>query len=299
MINDGLTTGLDGLQKVCNRLIMLSLPWTGAEYEQIIGRIRRQGSAFGDVEIVIPQIVLDHEGEQWSWDRRRFDLINQKRELADCALDGDIPEKHRITRIDFLRDSRTALDRWIARLGDEGLVAWKRQRLRVPLPPDIRSKVEKRHGDFTKMTQRWAVSKSDTMHDRLQADPSEWYLYHTLYGEARKNWSELPVENLADRLRKRSDWVIGDFGCGECLLGEALPNEIKAFDHVAVNEHVTACDMRKTPCENKSLDAAVFCLSLMGTNWSEYLQEAHRTLKPFGQLLIAEPQKSGRTRQTI
>ena len=104
-------------------------------------------------------------------------------------------------------------------------------------------------------------------------------------------WPELPVKHLADRLRQRSDWVIGDFGCGECLLGKALPNEIKAFDHVAVNENVAACDMRKTPCENESLDAAVFCLSLMGTNWSEYLQEAHRTLKPLGQLLIAEPQK--------
>jgi len=35
----------------------------------------------------------------------------------------------------------------------------------------------------------------------------------------------------------------------------------------------------------------VFCLSLMGTNWSEYLREAHRTLKSFGQLMVAEPQK--------
>ena len=48
-------TGLDGLQKVCHRLIMLCLPWTNAEYEQIIGRIRRQGGAFGEVEIVVPQ----------------------------------------------------------------------------------------------------------------------------------------------------------------------------------------------------------------------------------------------------
>ena len=238
---------------------------------------------------MIPQIVLDHEGEEWSWDRRRLDVIRRKQTLSDCALDGVIPEEHRIMPHALLRDSRTALDRWIARIGDEGLAVLERRRLRVPLPPDIRRTVEKKHGDFTKMTQRWTVSKSDTTHDRLQADPSEWYLYHTLYGEARKTWSELPVENLADRLRKRPDWVIGDFGCGECLLGNALPNEIKAFDQVAVNAHVTACDMRKTPCEDESLNAAVFCLSLMGTNWSEYLQEVHRTLKPYGVLLIAEP----------
>jgi hypothetical protein len=37
-------TGLDGSQMVCDRIIMVSLPWTSAEQEQIEGRVRRQGS---------------------------------------------------------------------------------------------------------------------------------------------------------------------------------------------------------------------------------------------------------------
>jgi hypothetical protein len=53
-----LGTGVDGLQKVCNRLVMLVLPWTGAEYEQTVGRIRRQGSTFTHVEIILPQVLL-------------------------------------------------------------------------------------------------------------------------------------------------------------------------------------------------------------------------------------------------
>jgi hypothetical protein len=36
-------TGVDGLQQVCNRLIINVLPWTHAEFEQLIGRIYRQG----------------------------------------------------------------------------------------------------------------------------------------------------------------------------------------------------------------------------------------------------------------
>ncbi|XP_042501281.1 ribosomal RNA-processing protein 8-like [Macadamia integrifolia] len=36
------------------------------------------------------------------------------------------------------------------------------------------------------------------------------------------------------------------------------------------------------------MDVAVFCLSLMGTNFPNYLQEAQRVLKPCGWLLIAE-----------
>nr|DAD30804.1 TPA_asm: hypothetical protein HUJ06_009655 [Nelumbo nucifera] len=44
----------------------------------------------------------------------------------------------------------------------------------------------------------------------------------------------------------------------------------------------------QTPLDSSSIDVAVFCLSLMGTNFPSYLQEAHRVLKPCGWLLIAE-----------
>lgn len=36
----------------------------------------------------------------------------------------------------------------------------------------------------------------------------------------------------------------------------------------------------QTPLGSSSVDVAVFCLSLMGTNFPSYLREAHRTLKP-------------------
>jgi ubiquinone/menaquinone biosynthesis C-methylase UbiE len=49
--------------------------------------------------------------------------------------------------------------------------------------------------------------------------------------------------------------------------------------------------MASTALEGASLDAAVFSLSLMGTNWMDYLKEAHRSLKPFGHLFIAESQR--------
>ena len=159
-------TGLDGLQKVCNRLVMLSLPWTGAEYEQIIGRIRRQGSHFGEVEVIIPQVTLDYQGESWSWDQGRLAVISYKRTLSYCALDGHIPETVRINQHALLEQSREALERWIARIGQDGLLALERARLTVPLPPQMLQKIQVRHGDFTTLNRRWSTSRSTTIHER-------------------------------------------------------------------------------------------------------------------------------------
>ena len=35
----------------------------------------------------------------------------------------------------------------------------------------------------------------------------------------------------------------------------------------------------QVPLDGESLDVAVFCLSLMGTNWIDYVKEANRVLK--------------------
>ena len=91
-------TGVNGLQNVCNRMVLLTLPWTDSEYTQLKGRIYRQGSKFGDVEIIIPQVYVELDDKRWSWDKQRLKLIREKRTLADAAVDGIIPSKHIPTR---------------------------------------------------------------------------------------------------------------------------------------------------------------------------------------------------------
>ena len=90
--SSALSTGVDGLQYICNRLIVLTLPWTSAGYEQLLGRIYRQGSRFDRIEVFIPQVVLTHEGQEWSRDKQRFGRIKYKKTLADAAVDGFVPE---------------------------------------------------------------------------------------------------------------------------------------------------------------------------------------------------------------
>ncbi|KAG1234961.1 hypothetical protein G6F68_018946 [Rhizopus microsporus] len=65
-------------------------------------------------------------------------------------------------------------------------------------------------------------------------------------------------------------------------------HKVLSFDLIAKNELVTACDISKLPLEANSVDVVVFSLSLMGTNYLEFLKEAHRVLKVGGELKIAE-----------
>ena len=62
-------------------------------------------------------------------------------------------------------------------------------------------------------------------------------------------------------------------------------------NYVRIDDSVIACDISNLPLENNKVDVSVFCLSLMGSNYKEYLKEGYRILKPYGNMFIVEPQK--------
>ncbi|KAL8038741.1 hypothetical protein ABFX02_11G127300 [Erythranthe guttata] len=102
-------------------------------------------------------------------------------------------------------------------------------------------------------------------------------------------WPEQPNDIIIKWIKGRSpSLVVADFGCGDARLAKSVKNKVFSFDLVSNNPSVVACDMSNTPLVSSSVDVAVFCLSLMGTNFPSYLQEANRVLKPNGWLLIAE-----------
>ena len=146
------------------------------------------------------------------------------------------------------------------------------------------------YGDFSTMNGRWNLSTSETLSKRLEGNPEEWEQYHTLYREARRSWTVVPYEEMIRWAQEREGLVIGDFGCGEALFSAAVSDRhtVHNLDHVAINETVLAGDMAHTPIEDESLDSAIFSLSLMGANFSDYLREAYRTLKLDGLLHIWE-----------
>lgn len=145
-------------------------------------------------------------------------------------------------------------------------------------------------GKFSEMNKKWNTTNSKNNHKRLNSNPKEWKEYHKLYTKLRESWgSDIPYKVIGAEINKRPDWVVGDFGCGENLLSKEIKNKVHAFDHIAINESVTSCDVTDVPLHNNVLDVAVFSLSLMGTNYKEYFEEAYRVLKPMGLIMIAEP----------
>ena len=285
-------TGVDGLQDVCNRMIILTLPWTDSEYTQLKGRIYRQGSEFGDVDIIIPQVHVQLDNNtNWSWDKQRLQLIRDKRTLADAAVDGIIPSKNLPTREKLCQDSLKALRDWKKRALEGKITMINREDLTLPLRPEIIEYLKPSLGDFSKMNQKWSVTRSEKTFKRLQSDPKEWFYYHQMYAEKRKDWDEIPYEVIAKKIDKRPDWIVADMGCGENLLSKEIKNKVHAFDFYSNDDDVVQCDMKNVPLDSDSVDVVVFCLALMAPNYLDHLKEGHRILRTYSKMFICQPYK--------
>ena len=287
--SSAMATGVDGFQRVCDRLILNIPPWTSAELEQLEGRLNRQGQVHDTLTILMPVTYGLDDGERWSWDEGRLARLQNKQTVADAAVDGVMPEGQLRSESQAFRDLR----KWLERLKSGKQKSVIRPKIFVPLPDVDPSDVRRRnvqYGDFSRMNARWSKSYSHTTYERLQGNPEEWMQYHTLYQEARKTWSVIPYEEAIRWLQKRSDLVVADFGCGEALIAKALigKHTVHSFDFIAINDAVIECDMARVPLEDSCLDVAMFNLSLMGLNVADYIREASRTLKLDGQLWIYE-----------
>ncbi|XP_021766998.1 ribosomal RNA-processing protein 8-like [Chenopodium quinoa] len=123
----------------------------------------------------------------------------------------------------------------------------------------------------------------------FKEDPSLFSMYHVGYQEQMSHWPELPVNVIIKWLKDHDpSFIVADFGCGDARLSKNVKNKVYSIDLLSSDPSVISCDMSKTPLESSSVDVSVFCLSLMGTDFPSYLQEAYRVLKPRGWLLIAE-----------
>jgi ribosomal RNA-processing protein 8 len=90
--------------------------------------------------------------------------------------------------------------------------------------------------------------------------------------------------------------AVADLGCGDAKLATALQPlskklhlDIRSFDlQTGGSALVTRADIANLPLPDNSVDVAIFCLALMGTNWLSFVEEAYRILRWRGELWVAE-----------
>jgi len=143
----------------------------------------------------------------------------------------------------------------------------------------------------------------------FEEDPQQFVDYHEGYRQQVLKWPRNPLEILMHELSKVKyrGMKIADFGCGEGKLQLHLEAQrdtegergllypkgcIHSFDAGKMTgpeyAHITQCDIASVPLQAHTLDIAVFCLSLMGTNYVDFLLEANRVMKVGATLLVAE-----------
>lgn len=175
------------------------------------------------------------------------------------------------------------------------------------------------HAGFRAQVAVWPQNPNDTFIADIKAR-AQVGNKGELLGSQKKRWREQRRRKSLD-LAKRSDednkteennkvdalprsrrgvCTIADLGCGDATLAANLAQLCKplslgihSFDLATgdgPNAHlITVADICGTlPLENSSVDVAIFCLSLMGTNWVDSVQEAARIVRPQGEVWVAE-----------
>lgn len=151
-----------------------------------------------------------------------------------------------------------------------------------------------RGGRFRMLNEELYTNTGGNMFDKFQKDFSSFEEYHNGYRVQTRSWKRNPTDLIIAWLKKKafSNLRIADLGCGDARIAATFPDRtIYSVDLVASDpERVISANMGDLPLSDNSVDIAIYCLSLMGTDWPTFLQEGTRILTAKGILKIAEIQ---------
>lgn len=144
---------------------------------------------------------------------------------------------------------------------------------------------------FRSINENLYTTRGDDAFLKFQKDPDSFEIYHQGFREQASQWSVNPLDGIINWIKRHHNKaVVADMGCGDARMAEEVPKTVKvhSFDLVSQNPRVVACDVANVPLPDESVDIVVFCLALMGVNVGDFIEEAHRILKPKGIIRIAE-----------
>ena len=285
-----LSVGNDGFQHICNNLIFNVLPWTYADYEQIVGRLVRKGQNKSKVNIHIISAKLKIKNDEtYHWDKHvKLETLRYKRTLSECAVDGIAPFKGNTKG---LQKKATKALTQIATSLTHSRTFGIRPKIE---PAEILIKDQKdfkfSQSDFTKMNLKFSNNNSQQNMKWFTDKPEDWNTYHKLQEESFRKRGYQPTDIWIERLKKLSkNKLIGDFGCGKGQILQAFPGRVWSFDHKSIDPAIKQCNMSDVSeyVDDGDLDVVLFSLSLMAKDWKDSLKEAWRCLPDRGELFIS------------
>ncbi|KAL7963301.1 methyltransferase domain-containing protein [Trichoderma compactum] len=190
----------------------------------------------------------------------------------------------------------------------------------TPLQASMREKLISAR--FRHLNETLYTRPSEEAFKLFQESPEMFDEYHEGFRRQVKVWPENPVDSFLRDIRTRAKirkpgkgrpnapplqliasplprtgdtCTIADLGCGDARLAESLQADkhklhidVKSFDLQSPSPLVTKADIANIPMEDGSVNVAIFCLALMGTNWLDFVEEAYRLLHWKGELWVAE-----------
>lgn len=195
----------------------------------------------------------------------------------------------------------------------------------TPLQASMRQKLVSAR--FRHLNQTLYTTPSAHSLDLFQQNPEMFQEYHEGFRRQVEVWPENPVDGYIRDVNQRGKQrgpvrkgkgekhveadnklaevvplprtggtcVIADLGCGDAGLSQGLEKDKKkmklkvlSYDLQNPSPLVTKADIANLPLEDGSVDIAIFCLALMGTNWVDFIEEAFRILRWKGELWVAE-----------
>ncbi len=173
----------------------------------------------------------------------------------------------------------------------------------TPLQAKMRSKLTSAR--FRHLNETLYTTTSSSAMELFTNSPDLFCEYNAGFSQqVKESWPQNPVDQYIRSIksrgqatttllplprRKTGSCTIADLGCGDAPLARGCQSQIKNlqlkfhnFDLHAPNSHVTKADISNLPLRDGEADIVIFCLSLMGTNWPSFVEEAWRVLRGDG-----------------
>ncbi|KAF6841984.1 rRNA processing protein [Colletotrichum plurivorum] len=188
----------------------------------------------------------------------------------------------------------------------------------TPLQASMRQKLISAR--FRHLNETLYTRPSEEAYQLFEDSPEMFSEYHEGFRRQVEVWPENPVDGYIRDVKLRAKQrfpprgapprnpngpqplprtdgtcTIADLGCGDARLASTLAPEgqklrlnILSYDLHSPAKYVTKADIANLPLADGSVDVAIFCLALMGTNWIDFIEEAYRILHWKGELWVAE-----------